>query len=185
MDNNYIKKVIAGDTNAFRYLVEKYQVKALAVALSVVHNQEVARDVVQEAFVKAYKNLESFRGDAAFSTWLMRIVVNESIKILRRQKRQQESEKEIEALQEPFLNESLQALKAEEQQKYIQDVFRKLPEREALVLQLFYLEDLNLKEMEEVLELNADHIKVLLHRSRKRFYQLLQKELKHETLSLL
>ncbi len=79
-DQFYIQKVIEGDTESFRFIVEKYQDKAFSVAFSVLRNQLFTEDVVQEAFIKAYKKIDTYRGDAAFSTWLMRIVVNSTLR---------------------------------------------------------------------------------------------------------
>jgi RNA polymerase sigma factor (sigma-70 family) len=185
MDIQYIQQVKAGHTNAFRYLVEKYQDRALAAAFSVVKDHETAEDIVQESFLKAYKNLDAFRGDALFSTWFLRIVVNEALTFIQRKKLESNYAMEIAEIIEPEINTSLQSLKEEEQRRFIDLAMQQLAPREALVLQLFYIDDLSLNEMEEVINLNADHIKVLLHRARKQFFSILQHELKHELSSLL
>ena len=185
MDNHYIQLVVAGDTEAFRFLVEKYQDRALAIAYSVVKNRDTAEDMVQESFIKAFKNLATFRGDAQFSTWFLRIVVNESIRFLQRRKLETAFSLEATDLDESEINSSLKTLQSEEQRRYIDAAMLQMPSREALVLQLFYIDDLSLKEMEEVMELKADHLKVLLHRARKQFFAILQKELKHEISSIL
>ena len=185
MDQQYIKKVMEGDIESFRFLIERYQKQAFSVAFSIVHNQTDAEDVVQESFVKAYKNLSTFRGDASFATWLLRIVVNESIKIYRKKKTEASFTADYVNINEPDVNESIGKLKNEEQQKFVTFAMKKMPEREALVLQLFYIEELSLKQMEEMLDLKADHIKVLLFRARKMFFTLLQMELKHELKAIL
>ncbi len=185
MDNQYIKRVTEGDVDSFRFLVEKYQNKAFSVSFSIVHNQAEAEDVVQESFIKAYRKLSSFRGDSSFSTWFLRIVVNESIKIHRKKKLEASYSINSMAVYEPDINQSIAKLNTADQQKYITLAMKQLPTREALILQLFYIEDLSLKQMEEILELNADHIKVLLFRARKQFLAILQLELKHEIKSIL
>lgn len=185
MDNQYIQLVLSGKTDAFRYLVEKYQNRALAVAYSVVKNRETAEDMVQESFVKAYRALANFRGDASFSTWFLRIVVNESIRYIEREKLQANYCNEMGNVNEHDINSSLKNMLQEEQQKYIELAINQMPPREALMLQLFYIDDLSLKEIEETINLNTDHIKVLLHRARKQLFTILQKELKHEVTSLL
>ncbi len=65
-----------GDVESFEKLIERYQKTAYNVALRVMHNEEDAKDVTQDALIKAYKSIQSFRGDSGFSTWLYRIVVN-------------------------------------------------------------------------------------------------------------
>jgi RNA polymerase sigma-70 factor (ECF subfamily) len=68
-----------GDVAAFEQLVKKYDRKLLRIAQSVTHNREDSQDAVQEAFLKAYQNLAEFREDSPFSTWLIRITVNQSL----------------------------------------------------------------------------------------------------------
>jgi RNA polymerase sigma-70 factor (ECF subfamily) len=185
MDDHYIKRVTEGDIESFRFLVEKYQKKAFSVAFSIVHDQTEAEDVVQESFIKAYRKLSSFRGDSSFSTWLLRIVVNESIKIHRKKKMDAAYTADFVSVYEPEVNQSIRALKEEEQKKFITFAMSQMPAREALVLHLFYIEDMSLKQMEEILELGADHIKVVLFRARKLILSILQVELKHELKSIL
>ena len=78
------KRVRTGDQRAFKLLVERYQRKVYAVALGMLKDKEEARDVAQEAFVKVYKYLDHFKGDASFYTWLYRITVNICIDVIRR-----------------------------------------------------------------------------------------------------
>ena len=75
-DREAIRRVQAGETEAFELLVEKYRRKAFRLAFGVLREQEEALDVAQEAFVKAYRALPNFKGDSAFYTWLFRITMN-------------------------------------------------------------------------------------------------------------
>jgi RNA polymerase sigma-70 factor (ECF subfamily) len=79
-----------GDVAAFEQLVKKYDAKLLRIAQSVTHNREDSQDAVQEAFLKAYQNLGEFREDSQFSTWLIRITLNQSLMKLRKQRATQE-----------------------------------------------------------------------------------------------
>jgi RNA polymerase sigma-70 factor, ECF subfamily len=76
----------SGDVAAFEQLVKKYDRKLLRIAQSVTHNREDSQDAVQEAFLKAYQNLAEFREDSQFSTWLIRITLNQSLMKLRKQR---------------------------------------------------------------------------------------------------
>jgi len=183
-DQFYIQKVIEGDSEAYRFLIDRYKDKAFSVAFSVLHNQSIIEDVVQEAFIKAFRKLSSFRGESNFSTWLMRIVVNESIKVLRKNKLKRAFVNQSDNIDIHELNSSLEAIKQEEQKKYIELVLSQIPHREALILQLYYLNDYSVKEIEEIIQIKPEHIKVLLFRARKLFYSILQHELKHELKSL-
>jgi RNA polymerase sigma-70 factor, ECF subfamily len=83
-DLTLVKRVRSGDQRAFKLLVERYQRKVYAVALGMLKDKEEAMDVSQEAFVKVYKYLDHFKGDASFYTWLYRITVNICIDVIRK-----------------------------------------------------------------------------------------------------
>lgn len=85
-DHALVQAVLAGDGAAYRGLVERYQERIYAVCFGMVRNPEDARDLAQEAFVKAYQNLARFELRSSFYTWLCRIAMNVSIDFLRRQK---------------------------------------------------------------------------------------------------
>lgn len=88
-DRALVERARGGDKEAFRALFVRYHRRAFALALGVVHNQDDALDVVQEAFLKAHRHLASFEGTASFYTWLYRIVTNVAIDHLRKQNRAQ------------------------------------------------------------------------------------------------
>src|SRR5258708_3462936 len=75
-----------GDLEAFSELVKRYDRNVFRIAQHITHNEEDAQDVVQEAFLKAYTNLEQFQGNSKFYTWLVRIAVNEALMKLRRRR---------------------------------------------------------------------------------------------------
>ena len=76
----------SGDVAAFEELVKRYDRKLLRIAQHLTHNREDAQDVVQEAFLKAFQHLGQFRENSKFSTWLIRITLNQSLMKLRRQR---------------------------------------------------------------------------------------------------
>ncbi len=90
-DLEYVELARAGDLEAFRQLVTRYQSRAFSVAIGIVGRKEDAEDIVQEAFLKVYRNLGSFRGQSSFYTWLYRIVFNLSIDLSRRRYRRSEA----------------------------------------------------------------------------------------------
>ena len=83
-DHKYIKRVLAGDRNAYAVLVDRYKDMVFSLALKLMHNREEAEEIAQDAFVKAYRSLSGFKGNSRFSTWLYRIVYNTAISSLRR-----------------------------------------------------------------------------------------------------
>src|SRR5690606_36398960 len=87
-DLEMVRAVLEGDATAYRGLVEKYQNRVYGMVYGMLRNREDARDIAQEAFVKAYRNLGSFRMDSSFYTWLYRIGMNLAIDHTRKRKRQ-------------------------------------------------------------------------------------------------
>lgn len=92
IDAKIVLAIRAGDAGAYRELVEKYQSRIYAMVCGMVRDREEAHDLTQDAFVKAFKNLERFRLEASFYTWLYRIASNLSIDWLRKQKRRKHDE---------------------------------------------------------------------------------------------
>jgi RNA polymerase sigma-70 factor, ECF subfamily len=82
-----IRKVLAGDRDAYRVLVERYFQAVVRVAFRITGDEADAEEVAQEAFLRAYNKLRSFRQDASFSTWVMRIAMNTSLNLVERRKR--------------------------------------------------------------------------------------------------
>lgn len=82
-----VRKVLGGDANAFETLVLEYEKNVYNIALRMTGNSEDAADMTQEAFIKAYNSLQSFRGDSKFSVWLYRIVSNVCLDFLRSRNR--------------------------------------------------------------------------------------------------
>ena len=185
MDDLYIKKVLSGDTDAFRYFVKQYKDMAFSISMSVVKNEFTATEVVQESFVKAFQNLKGFKGKSKFSTWFYRIVINESIKTTSRK-----SEKYID-IEAGLINHpqteplAIDQLKEEEQKYFINEVLNKLAANESLVLRLFYLNENHIDEICEMTGWTNSKVKVLLHRARKNFELILEKELKGELKTLI
>lgn len=86
-DRTLVDQAAAGDREAFGALVRRHQDRVFNLAYQIVRNREDALDVAQEAFVKAYSSLSSFKGEASFTTWMHRIAVNLAIDCLRRRRR--------------------------------------------------------------------------------------------------
>lgn len=179
VDELYIKKVLNGDTEAFRYFVTQYKDLAFSIAVSVVRNEFTAADVVQEAFVKAFEKLKSFKGKSKFSTWFIRIVINESYKIVQRNKVKYSDE--IFELEEV----SKDGFKEADQKYYVNEVLKIMAPNESLVLRLFYLNENSVKEICQMTGWNESKVKVTLHRARKTMEQKMRKLLNAEVESLI
>src|SRR5665647_2348730 len=86
MENLYLQKVLEGDISKFSYFIEKYKDMAFSIAFRIINNKEDAEEIVQDSFLRAFKSLKKFRFDSKFSTWFYRIVVNNSLSKLKREK---------------------------------------------------------------------------------------------------
>ena len=84
-DAELVARGRSGDRTALQMLAERYQRRVLGVVIGMVRNPEDAREVVQETFVRAFRNLAGFKGDSSFYTWLYRIAVNLAIDLQRRE----------------------------------------------------------------------------------------------------
>jgi len=184
MDDHYIKKVLDGQTEEFRYFIKQYKDLAFSVAFSVVKNEFTAAEVVQESFIKAFENLKSFKGESKFSTWLCRIVINESFKTARKEKRTVSETGFVTGLDYQENPVIFDELKESEQKYYINECLNRLPANECLVLRLFYLAENSIKEICEMTGWSESNVKVHLHRGRKNMQELLQRMLKTEVKSI-
>ncbi|MFD1770420.1 RNA polymerase sigma factor [Sphingobacterium suaedae] len=172
LEEIYIKKICAGDTGAFNYIIHTYKDMAFSIASSIVKDQQDAEDVVQDAFIKAYKNIKSFKQDSKFSTWFYRIVVNESFLHLKKKKKEIifcNEELNTEVMDEDHFN----VIKQEEQDALIKEGLKRLNPNESLALRLFYLDEQNIKTITEITGWSEANTKVLLHRGRKNMLRMM------------
>jgi RNA polymerase sigma factor (sigma-70 family) len=178
MDSDYIRQVLAGDTDAFRYFIQTYRDMAFTIAMSILKDENSAKEVVNDAFVNAYKALSKFKQSSKFSTWFYRIVVNEALRRLKTQKT--EKIDFIENYDAGPATEDLDLpLEATERKMLINEALDRLPPDESLVLRLFYLEECSIKEVETITGWSSSKVKVSLHRARKHMLailNILQKE---------
>lgn len=178
MDAHYINEVLKGNSNAFGYFIKTYQNKAFGVAVSIVKQEDDAKDVVQTSFITAYSSLSNFRSDAKFSTWFYRIAVNTALQFIKREKRKDEigAEYAITDAEKVACNNAISELRKQDLRVLIKSIFEKLPAKEALILQLYYIDDQSMVEIEAITVFTKANIKVLLHRGRTHFYNILKNQ---------
>jgi len=186
-DQIYIDKVLSGDTNAFAYLINKYKDMTYTIAIKIVKSHEDAEEVAQDSFLKAYEKLNTFKGNAKFSTWLYTIVYRNSISKIRKKKvtTSDIDDYVIDNHSEGDEFPQIEAMKNEEQQKYVREAIDKLPEKDALLITLFYMNDNSIEEIEEITGLSQSNVKVKLFRARKKLNQELSLLLKEELKTIL
>jgi RNA polymerase sigma-70 factor, ECF subfamily len=177
-----IAAIVAGETQLYHELIRPYERRVYLMALSYMKNKADAEDVAQEAFVRAFRNLASFRSEAKFSTWLISITLNEARSRLRRQ-----SVVRMESIDEPLSGEKSiapallrdwreipsETVERAEIRQLIQQAVDTLPDIYRQVFLLRDVEELNIKETAQALNISIPSVKVRLHRAR----MMLQKQL--------
>ncbi len=173
----FVARLRAGDDDAYATLVKQQAGRMLAVARRMLGSEEDAQDVVQEAFLSAFKAIDRFEGTSRLSTWLHRIVVNAALMKIRASKRRPETP--IEELLPTFLEDGHPAVMPAGWKKTAQDVLEsketramvrgfidELPEPYRNVLLLRDIEGLDTKETADLLEVSPNAVKIRLHRAR-------------------
>lgn len=179
-----INKVLKGDTSAFGYFVDTYQDMAITIAYRVCGNKQDAEDIVQNAFVKAFHNLHTFRSDSKFSTWFYRIVYNTAVTETRTSAYNTEfvdyKATEINEAYSEF--DTMGMVEEKERHEIVNAVMDKMPRDESVMLTLYYLEDNSVKDIVLITGLTESNVKVKLHRARKRFADTIDHLMKTESL---
>ena len=182
-----ITRIIAGERQLFHQLIKPVERAVFVMLFMLLRNESDAEDAAQEAFIKVYRNLHNFRGEAKFSTWVLSIARNEGLACLR--KRSSRPEEPLEfvlaggeetdrgdftpALLTDWREVPLEALERKELRQCLSRAVLGLPPIYREVVQLRDIEELDVQETANVLGISAGSVKVRLHRAR----TMLQKEL--------
>ncbi|MEM6806867.1 MAG: RNA polymerase sigma factor [Bacteroidota bacterium] len=175
----YVQKAKQGDLNAFRILVEQNKHILLSLAQAILKDRDWAEDVLQEALIKVFQKINSFKEEASFRSWLYRIVINTAYNASKKRNRYQVFKKQL-GESTSVRVENKNPIQMEEQKKYIQAVLDNLKRDQALLLRLYYLCELSLAEIAEVTGFKKAKIKTDLYRGRKNFKAGLTKLLGNE-----
>lgn len=180
--SSLIAAVLGGDREKFHLLILPYETRLYRIALAIVKNETEAEDVVQDAVLKAYRKLASFRGDSSFSTWLTAITMNEARGRLRKENRvildsldeqQEENANYTPAQLTDWREVPLAALERQEIRALVQDAISELPDTYREIVTLRDVEEMSVNDTAELLGISVPLVKVRLHRAR----LLLQKKL--------
>jgi RNA polymerase sigma-70 factor (ECF subfamily) len=176
-DQELIEQILSGNQNAFRLLVDKYQVLVFNTCIGFVGNRQSAEDLSQEVFIETYRSINKFRGDAKLSTWLYRISVNKSLNYIRDHKKHNL----VRSLERFFYGEKEESLEVEdyvfgtadaplEQQQHALELHKAistLPDNQRIAFTLNKFDDLSYKQIAEVMDVSLSTIESLIHRAKK------------------
>lgn len=169
-DKDTILKAREGDMFAFRALVDEHKEQAVRIAYSITGNLADAQDVAQDAFIKIYKNINSFKFNSKFSTWLYRIVVNLGHDFLRKRIRSKVVfNNDNTALQGQIKDakgvDPGETLLFKELKAKIEEAVTFLPEKQQIVFTLKYKKDMKNREIAEVMGVSVSTVKMHLFRA--------------------
>jgi len=171
----YIRRILEGDIEVFSLLLSKYEHLVFTICCRVFENREEAEDIAQESFIKCFQSLKQFKGESKFSSWLYTITYNTCMNHLKYKKRQTSVEDIANVADQDIIEQDqiFAKLEQKEQTNLIQQALSKLELDEQMIIQLYYYEELPIKEISNILSLKMENIKIKLFRSRKKLFNIL------------
>ena len=167
-EQQLILHVKEGSHEAFRILVERYMRHAYNIAYGFVNDHDDAEDITQESFVRVFQSIRTFRGDAEFSTWLYRIVMNLSLNRVKQKKKK--AQREVQPLNHAIAQPERESAApyCEDIQAHIERVLHQLPTLQRAVVMLRHINGLSTKEVSGILRCSEGTVKTHLHRGLKK-----------------
>jgi RNA polymerase sigma-70 factor (ECF subfamily) len=175
-DFDCIEKVLNGDINSYSLLIEKYQNMIYTLAYRLLNDRHNAEELAQDTFMKAFNNLSQFKRESKFSSWLYTICYRTGLNRIKKTKTGLRSEE----LQDFHYNinydgdDSLQLMTKKERHTNVNNSLSILSPEDKYIIQLFYYEEMSIKEIVDIVGLTETNIKSRLFRSRKALYQVLK-----------
>lgn len=171
-DEELVARILGGDSHLYEVLMRRYNQRLFRVAVSILHEQSEADDVIQETYVRAYQHLADFEGRAKFSTWLTRIAVHESLARARRSARFQSVEY-IEDYNGDIMSpltssghDPEQEASRRELSAVLEKAILGLPEDYRMILMMRHIEEMSTEETAECLQISEQNVKTRLFRAR-------------------
>jgi len=177
-DETLIQQALEGRQAAFATLVNRYERYAFTLALRMVKNREDAHEVAQDAFLRAFRYLPDFRGDAKFSTWLYKIVYSTSLNFLRKQNPEIQSlddESRPVRLADHGTPDASYAMELSDRNAALQMAIGQLSSDDGAIITLFYLYEHTLEEICQITNLSMTNAKTKLCRARQRLRTIVER----------
>lgn len=175
-ESYYIKRVLEGETEYFSEFLDQYSRPLYALIVQIVGCPEDAEELLQDVFLKAFRNLNKYKGECRFSTWIYRIAYNAAISATRKKKQEflYIEENTIDNVPDEAADNVLVSAENEEQIDRLSRAIELLTGEEKALITLFYYEDKSIEEIGEVLKISTSNVKVRLHRTRKKIFVLME-----------
>ncbi len=170
-DNDIVLRVLGGEKNLYALLVTRYNQRLYRIAMSILSNDAEAEDVMQVSYINAYENLAKFEFRSGFSTWLTRILINESLLRVKRSKQSillndDQIENKIFKSASTEVRNPLMKLLNTELKAVLEEAIFQLPEKYRTVFIMREIEDMNIAETQACLDLSEANVKVRLNRAK-------------------
>ncbi len=178
-----IQLILQGQQAAYATLVNRYQQYVFTLAMRYVNNREMAEELAQDVFVKAYKYLADFKGNCKFSTWLYTIVNTTCLSHLRKRKDETiflEEEKMVSISDGSNSEKPSESMDQRTQKQLLEKALKYLPESEAQILTLFYQAEQSVEEIGMIMGLTTSNVKVKLFRARQKLKEVLESRYSRE-----
>jgi len=172
LETDYIRRILNGETQLFSFFIDRYSRPIHALIIQIVQNREDAEELTQDTFVKAFKKLDTFKGDCNFSTWLYRIAYNTAVSATRKKKMVFPvlEENILENISDETVDAMLEKEDDEQLLQKLEEAIDSLDTEEKSLITLYYLEEKSTAEVAAILGLTTDNVKVKLFRTRKKLY---------------
>jgi len=180
-DAEIIEQIRKGKKHLFAALIDRYKARGMTLALGMLKVREEAEEALADAFIRAYNGLDRFEGASGFGTWFYRILYNVCLSRLGKRKGaftrvDLDDETGYVTANEGTSPDAIKELEAKEKRETIARIIRQMPEKYAVMLTMFYLEELSHAEICEVTGMPLGTVKIRLSRAR----AIIMKELKKE-----
>lgn len=168
-----IQAILAGDKNRFAEIVDLHKNLVYSILLRMTDDHDEANDLAQEVFVKIFRQLKQFKGKSKLSTWIYKITYFHGLSYLRKRKRWFTDVNKIDVQSEDNVDGEI-AL--DELKGHVSDCIRNLRPLERTAITLFYLEEMNVKEVAEIMNITESYVKVTVHRAKKSLKEMIKQE---------
>lgn len=170
-----IRQILGGRREEYAWFVNTYSQQVLDFTSRMVHDAEDARELAQDAFVKAFRSLDSFQGQSSFGTWLCRIAYHESLNHLKRKRLYTLDIAEMPIDGQDPQDEELSTGR-EERIQLMEEAVDKLPPDERMLIHLHYYEDRPLRDIAYIMDVETGTLGTRLHRIRKKLLRIIKQK---------
>jgi RNA polymerase sigma-70 factor (ECF subfamily) len=179
-DEELIDRILNGETRLYEQIMRKYNQRMYRICISIIHQDDEVEDIMQNAYIKAYENLRSFKKKSKFSTWLFRILINESLLWHQRHKRKMDFQQGILKESEEYSitykpKTPAQQVMNNELKKILEEAIAQLSPKHRVVFIMREIENMSTAETSDCLQISQINVKVRLNRAKEMLRDILMK----------